>query len=1155
MNKIVILFRIFLLSIFPFILNLAGCDVPPIFPKDVAPLNIKDDFGINGTQMRLYLQCGTAIKSILPFEHFMEFGNYDIIGVDTGVIKAATIASGMIFLPQQNISSKPFLDDQKMGYDGGIYLCCTNFSGLSAYGLNLGVPDDTIEGYTAYNLNTGMPFTCADSLPGPVTASFKIYGIADSVVKDLVPVELKITFYGIQHTKASIAMFDSVSAADLQMSTTNDSLFTKLLMDIKAYDLYARSDTTNAGGDILSKKQFHIDSYKPKNGYDSTHIKTLADSIAACDTVIRSHIFCSDTTCDTTYDTTLYYRRFNDPFYGYSVGDTIYCGVNEKSAVHASAQNSKVFLTDRLISMIDTTYTFPGGVGVKTLPPIGPEFDNYLCLYSNISGLLDALNVLKNANTIVKADDSANVYLNLGRFLGKVVGGKGNSDLGSLDPSMFSKFILYYTDYLFYAGLCSYLDDDFFSRYINHHKLLVDEVMLLVDKVADEYYNNIVIRFYAVAAFYDFLLDRGEQNLVKLVDGLDDFVNSDGEYGEGIGYLNYVSEILLPIVYIGIQEQYLYGQNAGNKWISDTSEVLEMYKKIGEYCLNNAANWGELPAFDDGYPNIPYLAPYSVITGESKYLQFSKDVRRLCDNGMYDSLEHAERVHIHGPAPWKMFLYPYNRSFTGSGNWKHPLDSVRHTGSIVQIPSGTVNDNLNMTVIAEENPEDGGTHDKIDHGAIQFTRYINNTIGNAPHVDHLIISPGYPGFSDEKRHRIEWHYCNQNVQMLLDSTFSFTINEIQHEYPVDSEKPEEDADDEEFLGGDDTSVSFIAREKFNYKENGGMTGYRYMTPWEIREMVHKYVLRDKGLQNNVWGIVDAMAMSKIPQKTLSRQGGGGKSSVQNRYRNGVEIKIEYKYPKEQELFHYTDYFYTINCGFYYNRNIVYETSYHGIRGVYTLGNNYYVIDHLPQTSLPSTASLAASWNMPKNTTQMGTSGWQQFVFEGTTPINDSSLGLVPRSRIELAVAGANEVDFVCDSTSTFKIKQGDLDTIRTTHISFSNNLNNHKFLIAQFRVCNANNNLSGITSYQIDTTLFSGGIVWKVEYLDGTIDAIVYNPDKNTQIYEGITSDAEVLIMHSDINGVWQTARLFNSTQNPTFSGYSPTPIVTNYGVQYDIVF
>ncbi|NLW30976.1 MAG: hypothetical protein GXY77_05910, partial [Fibrobacter sp.] len=108
------------------------------------------------------------------------------------------------------------------------------------------------------------------------------------------------------------------------------------------------------------------------------------------------------------------------------------------------------------------------------------------------------------------------------------------------------------------------------------------------------------------------------------------------------------------------------------------------------------------------------------------------------------------------------------------------------------------------------------------------------------------------------------------------------------------------------------------------------------------------------MQNNVWEIVDAMAMSKIPKKTLSRQGGNGKSSVQNRYRNGVEIKIEYKYPKEQELFHFKEKFFDIRCGFYYNRNIVYETSYYGIRGVYTLGNNYYVIDHLPQTSLPST---------------------------------------------------------------------------------------------------------------------------------------------------------------------------------------------------------
>ncbi len=115
----------------------------------------------------------------------------------------------------------------------------------------------------------------------------------------------------------------------------------------------------------------------------------------------------------------------------------------------------------------------------------------------------------------------------------------------------------------------------------------------------------------------------------------------------------------------------------------------------------------------------------------------------------------------------------------------------------------------------------------------------------------------------------------------------------------------------------------------------------------------------------------------------------------------MEIRIDYKYPK-----------YYINCSsvnfgaYYYRKYYCYEESHYGIRGVYTLGNSYFVIDHLPESDLPSTAKLATSWNMPRNTTQLGTSGWQQFVFEGTTPDSANRSGLMPQSRIELAVVGA-----------------------------------------------------------------------------------------------------------------------------------------------------
>jgi hypothetical protein len=288
-----------------------------------------------------------------------------------------------------------------------------------------------------------------------------------------------------------------------------------------------------------------------------------------------------------------------------------------------------------------------------------------------------------------------------------------------------------------------------------------------------------------------------------------------------------------------------------------------------------------------------------------------------------------------------MFLYPYNNpTLTGPTTWKNSLDSVRHVRSIVQIPVGNDTNSLNMTIIADENPSAGGGHDQIDHGAIQFVRYKNNSAGNNPHVDHLIIDPGYPGFEENKRYINEWKYCNQNVQMLWDSSFSFSTDETDGDHSTVSEQPEKDADDEEFLGYRD-GEDFNVTEKFNYKENGGMTGYRYLSPWNVREMVHKYVFRDGGLQNNMWEIVDANSMQKIDSKTLNPLGGEGKSQVINRYKNGVEVKIEYKYPKPQEKFHIKESFAVMTGQFYYSRNITYEESHYGVRGIYTLGNNYF----------------------------------------------------------------------------------------------------------------------------------------------------------------------------------------------------------------------
>jgi hypothetical protein len=814
-------------------------------------------------------------------------------------------------------------------------------------------------------------------------------------------------------------------------------------------------------------------------------------------------------------------------------GDTACSTFFELGVVKQSIKNILPILSQRLIKKIDPTYIFPdsssSGSPLEIIPHVGAQMDRYLGLYSNVSGLLGALDDFREESTWGKAMKDSNTYwLTLEAYLKDVI---GNDDVETINPASFSYLVLWYTDYLLYAAMCSYMDNDFFSRYINHYKVLVDEVKVLVDKISPEFnHNNIVIRFYAMAALYDFLLEQDTDNFDTLVTYMDAFIDSTGEYGEGINYFIYTSGIVLPLIYMGLQEQYMYGAKAG----------------------------------------------------EERYRRYSFDMKIYEKYGIYDSLEQAEQVYTWGDAPWRMFLYPYRRTLTSPSSWRPSLNVTRQNGSLIQIPTGTQNDNLCMTMIAEEHPEYGGTHDAIDHGAIQFSRFINDVTGRNPHVDHLLIDPGYPRFSDQKRDELEWQFCNQNVQMLWDSEFTLTTGETSGEHSQPSDEPDSTGN-EEILGYEE-GKDYHTEERFDYKVNGGMTGYHYVSPWQLRSIVRKYIMRDDGLQNNNWEIVDAMTMQSIKEKTLSALGGEGKSTLITHYINGAEVRIDYKYPKEQEIFLFKEKFnlQTIAYGigaiftgdfievigllvddiyakFYYNRNIVYEDSYYGMRGVYTLGNNYFVIDHLPQAGLPSSVSLATSWNMPKNTVAMGDTGWQQYVFEGTTPDSSQQAGgFTPQSRIEIAVAGARAV--TSDTTkenAQFEIYDG--DSLLTNHITFERTHDDFLYMIAGFRTTNASNTLSAHVSQTKDYSTVTNGIVWTREFADGTKTMVVFNPNQTSQTVDSITSDAKVWLLQSDTAGDWQNARLYGATANPIFSGYSPIPSVIALsgpsGVQYEVVF
>ena len=337
---------------------LTGCALHTEYPEDVWVNSIQDDLGVNGTQMRLYLQTGTTVKSILPWEHFLKFGNYDIIAVDTGIIKAATLQGGIVVLPEDTVINSPFLDAQKMGFTG-IYLCCVNQSELPAQGLQLSGYDTIINGTEAYNLAIGLSFRL-NTPSDPVIAMFEIWSVKEGgEAVRLAEDQFSISFYNVHHTKVGVSQFDGVPPADLLLSTTSDPLFTTLFNDLKMYDSTRRLEF-------------------------------------------------------------------------YAKGDSANGTVYEKAIVYASAHNALLVLTQKLIKKVEPGYTFPTtspkGTALPPVPPIGPLLDEYFGLYSNVSGLLTALNYFKEGYTLYKdeSDDALQRYLSM--WLENVVG-DGNISL------------------------------------------------------------------------------------------------------------------------------------------------------------------------------------------------------------------------------------------------------------------------------------------------------------------------------------------------------------------------------------------------------------------------------------------------------------------------------------------------------------------------------------------------------------------------------------------------------------------------------------------------------------------------------------------------------------------------------------------------------
>jgi hypothetical protein len=71
--------------------------------------------------------------------------------------------------------------------------------------------------------------------------------------------------------------------------------------------------------------------------------------------------------------------------------------------------------------------------------------------------------------------------------------------------------------------------------------------------------------------------------------------NSSGEYGEGFAYLNYMNDIIFPVLYLAPQEPYTFGPTKGLPWADRPTLPVQLCIRNSESILNASDKWGEIP--------------------------------------------------------------------------------------------------------------------------------------------------------------------------------------------------------------------------------------------------------------------------------------------------------------------------------------------------------------------------------------------------------------------------------------------------------------------------------------------------------------------------------------------------------------------------------
>jgi hypothetical protein len=1037
------------------------------YSADVHTHNLQEHFDINNKHSILYIERPGNLDCIFPWASFVQFGRYDLTDVQSGTIRLKTgIQQHGTYIYDSDLGDATEFDFDK------ILLGWTNEDDVTHLQITTAPVTtvvDTLTGDTIklFDVEAGVTFQLQNwaAMNSPESVTFSLWGartvsgVTDyiAILRSPTSVHAEKQVFSINFIKSAFSGLSSVEKHNLAWVDNN--------VDTTQFDIDLTATTDTRFEAIVSECSKNVFDYRLK----------LKNNFAP-----------------------------DDNF--------------ELAYVDSCAENMRLYLGDVLLS-----YTMNGRP--RRYPTAQSSLDSAMVLYTNINETIHAAEILgKDADKVVYY----NVWNPIGAIVCLVRATSGssndrlndylqtliNSDVGSFSPGAFSKLVLKHTDYLLYAGITCLFDTDFNSRYFNFLDGIITELHNLLSSIHGVFHdNNIVIRFYAVASLYDFIKGQDRGFYGKFEQYYATKVDSDGEYGEGMAYLDYVNSVVLPVLYLATQERYTWGAKMGQLWLERTAPGVQLCIRNSESLLGIADKWGEIPAIDDGFNLTPWLAPVAVIASNSKFLDYTQKIEDLqSTNPFAPALIGAFGI---PNSTFRLLTYPFNKTYSQNNIFNHS-DSAVVCGNIVKLhtsnTAGTYSDEISLTLIAEDNPEHGSTHDQIDHGAIQLNRMVNRGANNV-HVSHLIIDPGYPGFQEDKRNITEWQFQNQNVLMMYNMDIATLDDSLKAGVEVRINDGEHD---------------ITYDDPFNPQRYAGMSGYRYMSQSDIADMI-----RESGI------FTDTRIMSSIAagKSGFSLKGdGGGQSEVIRKFRNGVQTRIRYEY----RLPHIQ--YYPASGAIPEHYSVTFETKKdcNGLREVYQLGNSFYVIDRFPQSERSiNNIAFASSWNLPENTDSVpGRPG----CFEGFL-----SNGGTVQSRLQIYGKSFTATPTLTDTS--FQLTQEFFNRNRrfpVTQLKFDNDLSVTDFMVYCITVIDGSESFRTISNETYTTA--NGITIWVREYTDGSSQQVIFNPSNNSHTVTGITSDAYIWIIDyaSTVSG---SARLFGLT---TVNAGTHT-IIRNQGGQCDI--